>query len=120
MALVSVVALVAAFALMFALGKASKHSTAPAAASPALPAVALPSQKPKVSNLQTAGALPALRATHHKAKSKPDTSAATKQPQANQNQTQTKPQTQTQPQTQTKPQTKPKSGGDVVIGGGTG
>ena len=73
MALACLAALVAAFGLTFALGKASKHSTAPAAAAPALQTVALPSQKPAVANLQTVDAVPALRATPHKAKAKTTT-----------------------------------------------
>ena len=76
MALACLAALVAAFGLTFALGKASKHSTAPAAAAPALQTVALPSQKPAVANLQTVDAVPALRAAPHRAKAKKTTQSA--------------------------------------------
>ena len=69
-------ALVAAFALAFVLGKASKHTAAPAAAAPALQTVALPSQKPAVANLQTVEAVPALRAAPRKAKAKTTTPSA--------------------------------------------
>ena len=87
-AIAAVAALIGAFALTFVLGKSSKHSSASATPGSAVQVVAMPSQKPKVTGLQTDGALPALRSKPHKAKPKQTTSGSSST-QTNQSQTQT-------------------------------
>ena len=126
-AIAAVAALIGAFALTFVLGKSSKHSSASATPPSAVPVVAMPSQKPKVTGLQTDGALPALRSKPHKAKPKSTTTSGSSTTQTNQSQTPSGSAQSTPPSSSSTPPSGGSSsggggnnnGGQVIGGGGT-